>query len=557
MLAAKASRASVPEQTRRVAHAAFPKGNLYIWLRDEMGQMYQDEDFADLYSSQGQPGMSAGQLALVSIMQFLEDLPDRQAADAVRGRIDWKYALGLELEDSGFDHTVLSEFRNRLREGGAGDRLLNELLRQFKEGGWIKNRSKQRSDSTQVIAVLRELSRLEAVGEMLRAALNEIAIAEPEWLQSWVDPEWFERYSQVIDDYRLPKKRAERTAYGEQIGRDGMKLLECLWKEETPEFLRRLAKVERLRQYWVDQYYVDQGQIKLRPVKEMPLPGERLSSPYESDARVGTKRSESWTGYKVHISETCESDQVHLITHVETTQAQVQDVEQTASIHLALAQKSLLPSQHFVDAGYVDADLLVNSKQEYGIELIGPVREDTSWQAKQGNAYDLSRFVIDWDNQQATCPEGHQSRSWRERQDNRRDTPVITVEFTQLICRDCPVRELCTRSPKASRTLTLQPQAQQQALQQARKQQASQQWWEHYGLRAGIEGTISQAVVGFGIRQSRYRGLAKTHLQHVMTATAINLKRLFAWVQGVPLARTRISPFAALRQGGKPALGLR
>ena len=224
----------------------------------------------------------------------------------------------------------------------------------------------------------------------------------------------------------------------------------------------------------------------------------------------------------------------------------VQDVAQTANIHQALAQKSLLPSQHFVDAGYVDAELLVNSQQEYGIQLIGPVREDTSWQAKQYFAYDLSRFVIDWENRQATCPEGHQSRSWRERLDNRRDTPIITVEFAKSVCRDCRVRELCTRSPSASRTLTLQPQAVQQALQQAREQQTSQQWWEDYGLRAGIEGTISQAVVGFGLRQSRYRGLAKTHLQHVMTATAINLKRLFAWVQGVPLARTRISRFATL-----------
>ena len=546
MLSVKPISTSVPEQTRRVAHSAFPQGNVYIWLRDELGVLYQDEDFTDLYSSQGQPGISAGQLALVSIMQFLEDLPDRQAADAVRSRIDWKYALGLELEDSGFERSVLSEFRNRLGERGAENRLLDKLLSLLKEKGWIKNRAKQRSDSTQVLAALRVLNRLEAVGEMLRATLNEIALAEPEWLPSWVDQEWFERYGRMIEDYRLPKKKLERTAYGEQIGRDGMKLLEYLWQEKTPKHLRCLPKVEQLRQYWVYQYYVDQGQVKLRPVKSMPSPGERLSSPDERDARVGTKRSESWTGYKVHVSETCEPDQVHLITHVETTPAQVQDVEQTAIIHQALAQKSLLPSQHFVDAGYVDAELLVTSKNDYGIELIGPVRADTSWQAHQENAYDLSRFVIDWDHQQATCPQGHLSRTWRERQDKRRDTPFITVKFPKSICRDCPVRELCTSSPTAPRALTLQPMAQQQALLQARNQQASQQWWEHYGLRAGIEGTISQAVVGFGIRQNRYRGLVKTHLQHVMTATAINFKRLFAWFQGVPLARTRISPFAAL-----------
>ena len=150
--------------------------------------------------------------------------------------------------------------------------------------------------------------------------------------------------------------------------------------------------------------------------------------------------------------ETCEPDQVHLITHVETTPAQVQDVEQTAIIHQALAQKSLLPSQHFVDAGYVDAELLLTSKNDYGIELIGPVRADTSWQAHQENAYDLSRFVIDWDHQQATCPQGHLSRTWRKRQDKRRDTPFITVEFPKSlrVLRDTTGKITCSITPFGS-----------------------------------------------------------------------------------------------------------
>lgn len=546
MLSANSNASTVPELTHRIAKASFPQGNIYIWLRDEIGEIYQNDDFANLYSDQGQPGISASQLAFVSVMQFLEDLTDRQAADSVRGRIDWKYALGLEIEDSGFDHTVLSEFRGRLNRGEGANIILDQLLNRLQAGGWIQDRAQQRTDSTHVLAAIRELNRLEAVGEMLRAALNEIASVEPEWLQSWVEPEWFKRYGNVMEDYRLPKKSAERTVYAEQIGQDGMTLLAQVWHEQTPARIRQLAKVEQLRQYWVYQYYIDQGQVKLRPVSEMPLPGERLSSPYESDARVGSKRSESWTGYKVHVSEICEPDQVHLITHIETTQAHVQDVEQTAVIHQALAQKSLLPEKHFVDAGYVDAELLVSSQQDYGIELIGPVRPDSSWQAKTPEAYDLSQFVIDWEEQRVTCPQGHQSRSWRERQDKRRGTPFISVEFAKPICRDCPVRSLCTRSPTAPRALTLQPQAPQQCLQQAREQQTSPQWWKGYQLRAGIEGTISQAVVGFGLRQSRYRGLAKTHLQHVITATAINIKRLFTWGQGKPLAPTRISPFAAL-----------
>lgn len=542
----------VPEQTRRVAHAAFPQGNIYVWLRDELGELYKDEAFAHLYSDQGCPGLSAGQLAVVSVMQFLEDLSDRQAADAVRSRIDWNYVLGLELEDSGFDYSVLSEFRGRLQQRSEANRLLDQLLSQLQMGGWLPQRAQQRSDATHVLAVIHERNRLEAVGAMLQAALNAIAKVEPQWLQSWVEVEWFQRYGTAMDDYRLPKKAAERIAYGEQIGRDGMRLLERLWQADAPLNLRSLLAVENLRQYWVYQYYVDgeQGQVKWRAISDMPLPGERLSSPYEMDARVGTKRCESWTGYKVHVTETCQAEQVHLITHVETTPAHIQDVSQTALIHQALAQKSLLPGQHFVDAGYVDAELLVSSRQDYDIELIGPVRPASSWQAQQPDAYDLSQFVIDWQQQHVRCPQGHRSRRWRVRQDARRGTDIITVEFANSDCRGCPARHLCTRSPTAPRTLTLQPQASQQALQQARDQQASSSWWSLYRCRAGIEGTISQAVVGLGLRQSRYRGLAKTHLQHVMTATAINLKRLFAWVQGNPLATTRISPFAALKPTG-------
>ena len=392
---------AVPEQTARVAQMAFPKGNVYIWMRDELGQIYLDSDFADLYGNRGQPGWSPWRLALVIVMQFMEDLTDRQAAEAVRGRIDWKYALGLELEDSGFDYSVLSEFRTRLISGTAQQRLLDQLLAHFKERGWVKERVKQRTDSTHVLSAIRTLNHLESVGEMLRAALNEIAEVEPEWLQEWVPQDWYQRYGKSIEEYNLPKNKSERTAYGELVGADGMELLERLWQEKTPKNLRQLVMVERLRQHWVHHFYLDQGQVKLRPSSELPPAGARFDSPYEPDSRYGKKRTETWRGYKVHISETCEPDQVHVITHVQTTPAHVQDIEQTASIHQALAQKSLLPAQHFVDAGYVDVELLVTSQEDYGIELIGPVRPDPSWQAKQPEAFDCSRFSIDWEGEKS------------------------------------------------------------------------------------------------------------------------------------------------------------
>lgn len=210
---------SVPAETARVALAAFPKGNLYMTMRDEIGTVYSDQDFEALFPRHGQPAQCPWRLALICVMQFMEELSDRQAADAVRSRIDWKYVLGLELTDSGFDFSVLCEFRARLIAGNAEQQLLDTLLKQFKERGWLKERGKQRTDSTHVLAAIRTLNRLEGVGETLRATLNVLATVAPDWLCSWVPQEWFDRYGRAVDEYRLPKGIAARSEYAQTIGR--------------------------------------------------------------------------------------------------------------------------------------------------------------------------------------------------------------------------------------------------------------------------------------------------------------------------------------------------
>ena len=179
----------VPEDTARVARAAFPKGNLYMQMRDVLGTIYADEDFAELFEVRGRPAIAPWRLALVTVMQFSEGLSDRQAAEAVRARIDWKYALGLQLSDPGFNFSVLSEFRSRLLEGGKERLLLEKLLEGCKERGYLKARGRQRTDSTHVLGSLRVLSKWERTAETLRAALNALASVEPEWLQEHADPE--------------------------------------------------------------------------------------------------------------------------------------------------------------------------------------------------------------------------------------------------------------------------------------------------------------------------------------------------------------------------------
>src|ERR687884_385585 len=247
----------VPKHTARIARAAFPKGSPYLGLRDRLGPIFSDPDFSDLYPECGQPAYPPWRLALVTLMQFRESLSDRQAAEAVRARIDWKYLLGLELDDPGFDHSVLCEFRSRLLAGSAEERLLHKLLEACQARGLLKARGRQRTDATHVLASIRTLNRLELLGETLRAALNEIATVAPDWLRAAAPRAWCERYARRVEDGRLPRSAAEREAYARTVGEDGFALLDRLDEPATPEDLRRLPKVEVLRRVWARHFARD------------------------------------------------------------------------------------------------------------------------------------------------------------------------------------------------------------------------------------------------------------------------------------------------------------
>lgn len=537
----------IPTLTREVARQAFPQGNPYMTLRDELGTFYNDKDFAELYATEGQPALRPWRLVLVCVMQYMSDLSDRGAVAAVAARIDWKYALGLELSDSGFDASVLSLFRSRLLKGGKEKLVLDKLLERCQQLNLIKARGQARTDSTHILASIRNLNRLECVGETLRAALNALAVVAPDWLYSVIEEDWFDRYSKPVEDSRLPKGTEARNLMAETIGRDGLRILEELYDHPaSPRWLREIPAVETLRMTWVHQYWVNNGQLHWRSHQDLPPAGMRSNSPYDPEARYSKKRHTSWLGYKVHLSETCEKNQVHLITNVKTTEVHLADVDQTESIHQSLAEKELLPQEHLVDAGYVDGTLLVDSKEQYGLDLVGPVRDNVSWQSKEPDAYDLSRFKINWKAQQATCPQGVKStKKWTVHQDQW-DNTVIGIKFPRQACRECQFRHLCTRSRTEPRELTIRPQEEHLAILKRRQQQQTKKWLKQYNQRAGVEGTISQGVRALGLRKSRYVGLEKVHLQHILTATAMNVLRLFAWFEGVPLAQTRVSSFAKL-----------
>jgi transposase len=381
---------------------------------------------------------------------------DRQAADAVRARIDWKYALSLELTDDGFNLSVLSEFRQRLLTNGAEARLFDIMLAGFQERQLLKAGGKQRTDSTHILANVRELNRIEFVGETMRAALNELATAAPDWLKGWVPDEWFKRYSRPFSEYRLPQKEEERLELGEQVGRDGIELLTRVYAEQ-PE-LGQLQQVEVLRRVWVLQFYTDEDdQTRWRRKGNTP-PGERiLTSPHDTDARLSKKRGSEWVGYKAHLTETCDDDTPNLITHVETTLATTADSVVVDPIHADLERKHCLPGQHLVDNGYGSGTAFVKSHADYGVNLFGPARPDVSWQAKQADAFDISHFHIDFEQRTVTCPQGHTTKQWKECIGNR-GKPAIQTQFPAKICRSCPVRERCTTA-KRGRQVTFIPEA--------------------------------------------------------------------------------------------------
>jgi transposase len=534
---------SIPEETVRIARAACPKGTLAMRLREALGDLYQDEQFASLYPVKGQPGYAPWRLAVVTVLQYTENLTDRQAANAVRERLDWKYALGLELWDSGFDSSLLSAFRARLVEASAETLLLDRLIEVGKERGWLREGGKQRTDSTHVLARVRSLSNLECVGETLRAALDDLAGLAPDWLVKQVSPDWYERYSHRVENYRLPKSESQRAALASQMGADGLQVLAALERPDAPEEGKALESVQVLRQVWKQYYEVSAGKAKWRagPCKE---DGEGvIRSPYDPEAQTGKKRETTWLGYKVHVTEICglpeELLRPQLIVHVQTTVAPVSDADMTAPIQEELAKAGLKPQEHMVDTGYVDAELLASSDQR-GINLIGPTMPDSSWQAKAGKGFDLAHFSIDWRKQQATCPQGQTSS--RLSQAGER----MEIVFAADTCAKCPVREDCTRSQTTGRVLHVRPQEANDALQARRKREQTSEFRQQYALRSGIEATLSQAVRGMGIRRSRYDGLAKTHVQHVLTAVAINLVRIDAVLTQTPRGTTRRSRFAQL-----------
>lgn len=283
----------LPDDVAKLGQLLLPTGSPYRYVGDDLYPQLNEADWADMYPAEGQPAESPVDLMLVTAFQYLEHLPDRAAAEAVRLRIDWKYALHLPLNDTGFNFSVLSEFRDRLLAHAAERRLFDHMVARLQQAGLIKTRGRQRTDSLSVLTKVRDLSRLELVLETLRLAVRAIVAAEREWACAHLPFSWEQQYGSRAIEYQMSD--AQRCELEHSVGRDGFWLLDRLDARETPAGLRDLEAVHILRRVWAQKFVRDESGVVWRPGGRYDGHTE-IHTPHDPEARWSAKRGRGTVG---------------------------------------------------------------------------------------------------------------------------------------------------------------------------------------------------------------------------------------------------------------------
>jgi len=493
----------------------------YRLVGEQVYEQYDEADYVDLYHAEGKPAISPVLLSFVTAFQYMENLSDREAAEAVRVRLDWKYALHLPLDYAGFNFSVLSEFRYRVIEHRAKARLFDCLLEQLQGLGLIERRGRQRTDSLAVLTRVRDLNRLELVVETLRLAVRALLAVDPIWTRATVPPTWEERYGERCVASRLSKE--ERKTLESEVGQDGQWLLGRLQAETTPAVLRELPEVQTLSTVWSQQFEVIEGKV----VYQAPGPYDgttRVQTPHDPEARYSKKGKQSWVGDKLQVTETDDEGYPHLITDIAMTSSVETDAVALEGIQARLEARDLLPEEQLGDAAYISGPNLARS-QERGIDLIGPVPKGQSPQARMPDGCTQDQFRVDWEANVAICPAGQMSNKGIQH-----SSGGTQFRFRKAACQTCPLRSRCC-SGTGGRTITISPYH--DLLQAARARQETEDFKVVYRQhRGGVEGCLSALVRGHGMRKKRYIGQAKGHLRALFTGAAVNLRRSASWLAG-------------------------
>jgi hypothetical protein len=482
---------------------------------------------ASLYCEEnGRPAIEPVIAAGVTLLQFMEKIPDRQAVEMVRFHLGWKYALDLEMGYEGFHATSLVKFRNRLVEGEAARVAFDALLEALRSAGLVRRGGKQRLDSTHVLGAVAKMSRLEVVRETVRLFLESVRSKQgQERLPGW------ERLEALYLDSQIAWHRLSREALAEkyrQAGTDALGLIR--WVRLQPSWLRHSDEAMLLERVFLEQYEMGGEGPQRRKSEHSAV----VKNPHDPDVQWATKdlaKTKQWEGYKVQIAETVAEEAKakpkgepteQFITEVTTTEAIASDLDGRRRVEANQTEQGHgVAEELYVDAAYVTDDTLAEAREQ-GRVLMGPARPSINVSGK--NLFTADAFDVEVAHRKAVCPAGHESRQCSRLTNQRTGQVDYRFEWAGL-CDACPLQKQCTRSRSGRRMLVVG--RYHDDLQQRRREMQTDVFKDRMRQRNGIEATISEFVRGGG-RRTRYRGRAKTTLANYFRGAAVNANR---WIR--------------------------
>ncbi len=491
-----------------------------LWaVREQLAQLYCADN--------GRPAIEPVLALGVTLLQFMEKVPDRKAEENLRLHLGWKYALEVELDDAGFDHSSLGTFRARLLAGGAGRIGFDALLQGLRAAGLVRRGGRQRLDSTHVLGAVAQMGRLEVVRETLRLVLRHLRrVGAHSRLDAWAG--LHERYvdSQMAWHRLSPDGLKEKF---QQAGADALAVIK--WLRQQPAALRHSDQALLLERVFLEQYELGgDSEPQRRPTEASGV----VQNPHDPEVQWAAKdlaKTTQWEGYKVQIAETVAADG-HAKPKGEPTEQFLTEVTTTEAIASDLdGRRRLEENQHahgqgvadelYVDAAYVTDDTLAEARA-HGRELIGPARPSPN--AAGARLFAADAFDVDIARRRAICPAGHESRQCSRLENHHTGQVDYRFEWAGL-CETCAVQQHCTTSRSGRRMVVVGEHH--DLLQQRRRDMQSEEFQRRLRQRNAIEGTISEFTRGGG-RRTRYRGLAKTTLANYFQGAALNTHR---WIR--------------------------
>ncbi len=474
----------------------------------------------------GRPSVEPVLVLGVTLLQFVEKTPDREAVERLRYHLGWKYALNHEVNEEVFDPSVLVRFRGKVLEHEQGRLLFERIVKGLQEAGMIPRKYKQRLDSTHVLGMIAKMSRLECVRESMRLALKELdgILGEGQRPEFW--GVLWERYVESKLDYKTPEVELRNKM--QQAGEDIQRLRR--WVEDQKEKGEVLWGAERMRllgRVFEEQYAVGEaGGIEARRGE----PVAAVKNPHDPDvewaAKGQGKNKKGFEGYKVQVAETVIAEPLekgeptrNFLTAVVIQRATESDEAGREQVLEEQAQMGLeKPGVEYVDGAYVSAREIVQAGEE-GRQLMGPAPPAP---APRNKAFSAEAFQVSVEERKAVCPAGKQSTQCSRLEEEKTGKVSYRFEWSWE-CPDCPLRDQCVGQGQKHRSLVVGEHH--TALQNRRREMKTPEFKEAMKKRNGIEGTQSELVRAHGARRARYRGRNKVKLQFYLIGAACNVKR--------------------------------